>query len=75
MHPRIILEGKKLDLTITRLCHQLIEQHKDFSQAVIIGVQPRGVFLAHRIHQKLEKIVKREIAYGKLELFTAMISA
>jgi pyrimidine operon attenuation protein/uracil phosphoribosyltransferase len=69
MHPRVILESKKLDLTITRLCHQLIEQHKDFAEAAIIGVQPRGVFLANRIYEKLTQILKRpEILYGKLDI-------
>lgn len=69
MQPRIILDSKKLNLTITRLCHQLVEQHKDFSEAVIIGVQPRGVFLANRIHQKLCEILKtKSIPYGKLDI-------
>lgn len=69
MQPRIILDQKKFDLTITRLCHQLIEQHKDFSQTSLIGVQPRGVFLADRIHDKLSKILKKkDIQYGKLDI-------
>ncbi len=69
MQPRVILDSKKLNLTITRLCHQLIEQHKDFSQSAIIGVQPRGVFLANRIHQKLTEILKKKnIEYGKLDI-------
>ena len=69
MQPRVILDSKKLDLTITRLCHQLIEQHKDFSEAAIIGVQPRGVFLANRIYKKLTTILKKkDIEYGKLDI-------
>lgn len=69
MQPRIILDSKKLDLTITRLCHQLIEQHKDFSESCLIGVQPRGVMLADRIHRKLCSILKTDsIEYGKLDI-------
>jgi pyrimidine operon attenuation protein/uracil phosphoribosyltransferase len=69
MQPRVILDNKKLSLTITRLCQQLIEQHKDFSNSVIIGVQPRGVFLADRIHKKLSEILKhKNIEYGKLDI-------
>ncbi|HWB62734.1 MAG TPA: bifunctional pyr operon transcriptional regulator/uracil phosphoribosyltransferase PyrR [Chitinophagales bacterium] len=69
MQPRVILDSKKLNLTLTRLCHQLIEQHKDFSKSVIIGVQPRGVMLATRIHQKLEAILgKTGIQFGKLDI-------
>ena len=69
MQPRVILDSKKLDLTITRLCHQLIEQHKDFSKSAIIGVQPRGVALADRVHKKLCEILnKTDILYGKLDI-------
>ena len=69
MQPRLILDSKQFDLTITRLCHQLIEVHKDFSDAAIIGVQPRGVYLAERIHQKLKQILKTsDIDYGRLDI-------
>lgn len=69
MQPRVILDSKKLDLTITRLCHQLIEQHKDFSHSAIVGVQPRGVYLADRIYKKLTSILKgKHIDYGKLDI-------
>lgn len=69
MQPRILLDSKKLNLTITRLCHQLIEQHKDFENSAIIGVQPRGVYLADRIFRKLTEILKKKnIDYGKLDI-------
>lgn len=69
MQPRVILDSKKLNLTINRICHQLIEQHKDFSNSAIIGVQPRGVYLADRIHRRLTEILgKTAIQYGKLDI-------
>jgi pyrimidine operon attenuation protein/uracil phosphoribosyltransferase len=69
MKPRIILDSSKFSLTIDRLCHQLIEQHQDFSHSCIIGVQPRGIFLAERIHSRLQAILKKkDIQYGKLDI-------
>lgn len=69
MKPRIILDSPKFALTIERLCHQLIEQHKDFSQSCIIGVQPRGTYLAGRIHKRLQAILnKKDISFGKLDI-------
>jgi pyrimidine operon attenuation protein/uracil phosphoribosyltransferase len=51
------------------LCHQLIEVHDDFKQSALIGLQPRGVFLAKRIHQKLSSILKsKKINYGELDI-------
>src|ERR1700740_647013 len=68
MKPRVILEGEQLEVTITRLCHQLIEVHDNFQHSVIIGLQPRGIFLAKRIHAKLCKILKnKNIPLGELD--------
>jgi len=68
MKPKIILEGEQLEITITRLCHQLIEVHDSFQNSVIIGLQPRGIYLAHRIHKKLCEILKtKKIHLGEMD--------
>lgn len=67
MQKKLILDSDLLDITLSRLCQQLIENHKDFAETVIIGLQPRGVFLAQIIHQKLEKILKKTIPLGLLD--------
>ena len=68
MQSRVILDSTKFALTIERLCHQLIENHGDFSNSCIIGLQPRGVFLSNRIVQRLEILLggKRPL-YGLLD--------
>src|SRR5687767_9309674 len=69
VQPKIILEGKQFEVTILRLCHQLIENHNDFSDSVIIGLQPRGTFLAHRIATELRKILKsKKVNCGDLDI-------
>jgi pyrimidine operon attenuation protein/uracil phosphoribosyltransferase len=40
MQKKLILDSDLLDLTISRLCQQLIENHNDFSNTVILGMQP-----------------------------------
>lgn len=76
MAPRLLITPQQFSITINRLCHQLIEVHDDFSQSVIIGLQPRGVNLARRIHTTLKEILKNDaILYGELDTtFTVMIS-
>lgn len=64
-----ILNSKQFELTINRLCYQLIENHNDFKDSVIIGLQPRGVFLADRLKQELERILQRDdIRHGSLDI-------
>ncbi|MFN6040029.1 MAG: bifunctional pyr operon transcriptional regulator/uracil phosphoribosyltransferase PyrR [Bacteroidota bacterium] len=65
---KIIIDQKLLDITIIRLAHQLIETHDDFSNTALIGLQPRGIYLAKRVHQKLTQILKKkDILLGELD--------
>lgn len=64
---RLILANPLLDITLNRLCQQLIENHKDFSNSVILGLQPRGIFLAERITQKLQQETGTSIKLGYLD--------
>ncbi|MDB5014753.1 MAG: PyrR protein [Daejeonella sp.] len=69
MQNLILLEGQKFQITIQRLCHQLIENHNDFSNSVIIGIQPRGIFLAKRISEELRKILPNaKIQQGDMDI-------
>ena len=66
---KVILDSERFELTLERLCHQLIESYDKFDNTCLIGVQPRGVMLANRIHQKLLSILKiKKIEYGKLDI-------
>jgi pyrimidine operon attenuation protein/uracil phosphoribosyltransferase len=64
-----LLNSAQLGVTITRLCHELIENHGDFSNSAIIGLQPRGIFLANRIVGELKRITALEtIRHGDLDI-------
>ena len=63
---RLILSNPLLDITLNRLCQQLIENHGDFTNSVILGLQPRGIFLAERITQKLKIATEVDIKLGYL---------
>ena len=67
--PKSILDKNQLQITVNRLCHQLIEHHNDFSNTVIVGLQPRGVLLADRLKHSLSSICKGiSINVGSLDI-------
>jgi pyrimidine operon attenuation protein/uracil phosphoribosyltransferase len=68
MQKKLILDSDLLDITLDRLCQQLIEAHVDFKDTVILGLQPRGIFLAELIHHKLEKAIRNLIPFGHLDV-------
>ena len=67
MQKKLILDSDLLDVTLSRLCQQLIENHHEFEDSVILGLQPRGIYLAQIIHKKLKKLTRQEIPIGFLD--------
>ena len=68
MKKKQLLSSQDLELTLDRLCHQLIENHDTFKDTVIIGLQPRGIYLARRLHKKICKLTKNpNIQLGELD--------
>lgn len=66
---KTLLDHNQLNITLQRLAHQLIENHLNFSDSAIIGIQPRGVLLSDRIASLVKHITKQKnINYGKLDI-------
>lgn len=69
MKTKVFLDKNRFEITLKRLAHQLIEVHDDFAETVIIGLQPRGIYLARRIQQDLQRILKKKnIPCGDLDI-------
>jgi len=64
-----ILTAQQLAITIKRLAHQVLENHADLDNTVVIGLQPRGIFLSDKIVDEIKKEVpSADIQYGKLDI-------
>jgi pyrimidine operon attenuation protein/uracil phosphoribosyltransferase len=55
MSQKLLLNATEVHIILHRLACQLIENHSDFQHTVLIGLQPRGKYLAHRLTQLLQK--------------------
>lgn len=67
MLERKLLSGALLEITLSRLCLQLIESHGDFSQTVLLGIQPRGRQLTLRLQQMLAQYLGHPVATGWID--------
>jgi pyrimidine operon attenuation protein/uracil phosphoribosyltransferase len=64
-----LLNQQQIELTIRRLAHQILENTIHFDQTVLIGLQPRGIFLSNRIVQELTPHIQpQKLEYGKLDI-------
>jgi len=69
MKKSIILNSNELKITIERLACQLIEKHHDFSNTILVGLQPRGKYLCNRIVEILKAEYHiNNLKYGLLDI-------
>ena len=55
MSQKVLLSSKEINIILHRLACQLLENHLDFSNTVLIGLQPRGTFVAERLTKILQE--------------------
>ena len=66
---KTLLSQRKFVTILNRLACQLIEKHKDFNNTILIGLQPRGIFLLNRLINILEESHNiKNISHGKLDV-------
>ncbi len=66
---KTLLSGQQIELTIKRLAHQVLENHVALENTVLIGLQPRGIFLSDRIVKEIKASGEAaNIVYGKLDI-------
>ena len=69
MSQKVLLNAKEVNIILHRLACQLIENHNDFSNTVLIGLQPRGKFLANRLASMLKNDYKiKNVRLGHLDI-------
>ena len=69
MSQKILLTSNEVNIILHRLACQLIENHHDFSQTVLVGIQPRGIFLAERLKKIIQQDYNiQQIALGYLDI-------
>jgi pyrimidine operon attenuation protein/uracil phosphoribosyltransferase len=66
---KTILTGQQLAITIKRLAHQILENSNDLGDTVIIGLQPRGIYLSDQVVEEIKKqLPGTSLLYGKLDI-------
>ncbi|MGH1388227.1 bifunctional pyr operon transcriptional regulator/uracil phosphoribosyltransferase PyrR [Kordia sp.] len=69
MSQKTLLNSKEIGIILHRLACQLIENHLDFSNTVLIGIQPRGIYLAERLARILrDEYEVNDIKLGQLDI-------
>lgn len=67
LQEREILNETEINILISRLTRQLIENHNTFQDSILIGVQPKGIYVADRLRQKLLELSGIKVVTGAID--------
>jgi pyrimidine operon attenuation protein/uracil phosphoribosyltransferase len=69
MSKKLLLTETEIQIILHRLACQLVENHHNFKSTVLIGIQPRGIFLVNRLVKILKDEYKiSDINVGQLDI-------
>lgn len=66
--PVQILDEGKIDRTLSRIAHEIVEKNRTPSHLALVGIRTRGVPLAHRLAARIREIDGVEIPVGVLDI-------
>ncbi len=66
--PVQVLDAEKVDRTLSRIAHEIVEKNRDPGRVALVGIRTRGVPLAQRLAQRIRQIVGAEIPVGVLDI-------
>ena len=64
---RLLLGQTLLDITLKRLCQEMVENLVEDTPTVLLGLQPRGIFLAERLNHFLDTSFGTRLPLGYLD--------
>lgn len=66
--PKVLLDKKDIDRSITRMSHEIIEKNRGIGSICLVGIQRGGVHIARRLARKLLEIEGTDIPVGILDI-------
>ncbi len=63
-----LMTASDMERTITRMAYQMVESHHGAEQLVLVGIKRRGVPLAQRLSDAINRIEKKSLKVGTLDI-------
>jgi pyrimidine operon attenuation protein/uracil phosphoribosyltransferase len=63
-----IMSASEIERTLVRLAHQIIEKNNGTERLVLVGIKRRGIPLAKRLAQIIQRIENKPVPMGTLDI-------
>ena len=67
MPVKIVMNAEDIRRTLARIAHEIIERNKSTENIIIVGLHTRGVPLAKRLAESIERYEKTGVSVGMLD--------
>ncbi len=68
MNEHILVDDKTMDRMLMRLSHEIIEKNEGVQELYLVGIRRRGVPIAQRIKNNIERFSDIRVALGALDI-------
>ncbi|WP_130612314.1 bifunctional pyr operon transcriptional regulator/uracil phosphoribosyltransferase PyrR [Cohnella abietis] len=65
---RVIMDESAMRRALTRIAHEMVEKNKGIQGCVLIGIRTRGIYIAHRLAERILDIEGHPISVGELDI-------
>ncbi|MED1202144.1 bifunctional pyr operon transcriptional regulator/uracil phosphoribosyltransferase PyrR [Heyndrickxia acidicola] len=63
-----VLDEQAIRRALTRIAHEIIERNKGIENCVLVGIKTRGIHLANRLAERIQKIEGQAIDVGEIDI-------
>ncbi|OBZ16703.1 MULTISPECIES: bifunctional pyr operon transcriptional regulator/uracil phosphoribosyltransferase PyrR [Bacillales] len=64
----VIMDETAIRRALTRIAHEIVEKNKGIDNCVIVGIRTRGIYLAHRIAERIREIEGKPVLVSELDI-------
>ncbi len=68
MPTKVVMDSETVSRTISRISNQILERNKGAADIVVIGIRTRGIHIAERIVERIEKLEGIRPPLGTLDI-------
>jgi len=65
---KTLLDEAAIAKSLSRIAHEIVEGNPDLDRVALVGIQTRGVPLAHRLRRLIEEFTGADIEFGSLDI-------
>lgn len=65
---KLLTQPRQLGFILERLALEILDNHPNLHNTVLIGMQPRGIYLGEQLVERLQKRHSASVPFGKLDV-------